>query len=286
MPAIALSRLKSLSDGGSFMIDVKYEASRPVMSNTLFIQNTNTDIAIYENSQALQSRMVKLNWTNRNFRQEKDDIDFDLKELLGNPALGIPANEEFIEAFLSVAIFETPYFKQFTIPKEVQADTNELLNENDQVKGYIDFLELQGVTQLPYLNIKTEHARYTNWLADTNSSAKPLKIKNFSKEFSRHINELGFKECEDLYRPVSFSNLDYNNEVINNITGYEINEYSKRKTVSKYWFNPSNLINKNSVNVNNELDINSAVDVQKYYYLAYEQNEVSIIDKYQSLIED
>lgn len=287
MPAESLSRLKSLSDGGSFLIDVKYEASRPVMSNALFIQNTNTDIAIYENTPALQSRLVKIEWTNRNFRQEKDDIDFDLKELLGNPTLGIPANEEFIEAFISLALNNTPYFKTFTIPKSVQEDTNQLLNENDQIQGFDEFLESQNVYELPYLNISSEHKRYEQWLLETNASAKPLKIKNFEKEMDKKLSTRGYVKI-DRRRPSSFSKLDYNINTINSLTEYNINE--KQKIQTKFWFNSKNVIKDTSINYdeldNLQLDPYKAKDIQLYYYLAQEKIETIIIDKYMDMFED
>lgn len=288
MPAIALSRLKSLSDGGSFLIDVKYEASRPVMSNALFIQNTNTDIAIYENNQALMSRMVKLNWTNRNFRQ-KNDLEFDLKELLGNPALGIPANEAFIEAMISIALLETPYFKKFTIPKEVEEDTMEMLAENDQVQAFIDFLDMQGVLQLPYLALTSMHKRYEVWLKDTNPSANPLKIRNFKKEFEHKLLLKGYKLYNDgnWVRPGSLSTLQYNNDVINYLTEYNIEEKARSNTT--IFVNEQNVISESSVTNFKELDSVdkfNPIHQMIYQHLAYTEKDVTTIDKFNELMED
>lgn len=283
LPPLSLSRLKSLTDSGSFLIDVKYQASRPVSTNALFIQNTNTDMSIYENNQALLSRIMKIEWTNENFRETKNELDYDLKSLIGNTSDEKTINKEFIEAIISLAIYNVPYFKQFTIPESVKADTQNMLNENDQVKDYVDFLNEQGVLDLPYINVSTEHKRYELRLADINPSAKPLKIKNFIKEFEKHLTKKGFIKCPERKYPTSFSLLDYNNVAINNITDYTLNE--KKKIKANYYYNSHNKIQLNKSG-QYDLKVDNAKDVMLYYYLAYELTDVDILEKYNNTFEE
>lgn len=282
MPAIALSRLKSLTDSGSFMIDVKYEASRNVATDALFIQNTNTDLAIYENNPALASRFVKLDWTNHDFRQDKDELEFDLKEMIGNPNKNQSPDVEFIEAFISEVIHSTKYFKSFTIPEKVKNATQEMLSENDQIHAYVEFLEDQGILNLPYLNSSTEYKRYVEWLHEQNPSAKPMKAKKFNLEFTTKLVNKGYIRLTNRKMPSSISKIDYNNQVINRMTDFNIVE--KQRTHAYFFYNKNNLIKVDPDIKDVELDTNDPIDLQKIYYLIDECANVFIADKYSELM--
>lgn len=158
-------------------------------------------------------------------------------------------------------------------------DTKQLLSDNDQVEGYVAFLEEQGLLNLPYLNISTEYKRFVSWLSNVNPSASAPKIITFSKEFIHKLVIKGFILIDKQRRAKSFKSIDYNNDVNNALTEYPVNE--KVKSTARFLENKKNLIDAKSIDVENvELSTDNAKDIMLSCYLAYEENELSIIDKF------
>lgn len=168
---------------------------------------------------------------------------------------------------------------EFRSKPDTDTDTKQLLSNNDHVEGYVTFLEEQGLLNLPYLNISSEYKRFVNWLSNVNPSASAPKIITFSKELINKLVRYGYVKLDKQRRARSFKSIDYNNDVNNALSEYPVNE--KARSSARFLENKKNLIDAKSIDVENvELSTDNAKDVMLYCYLAYEENELSIIDKF------
>lgn len=183
-----LSRFKILTSGGSLSVGVKYMPNKLIQSNSLKIQNTNTDIKFFENNPAIKDRILYLNWPHYNFRRNPI-TDFNLDQLIGKNG---PPNNDFMIALLSYIIHTTDYFEHFDVTNKMRNDLEEVINENDTVLQH--YLNLKDIGLLQYSHIPSliiyEH--YKKWLKIVNPSAKPMHQRGYTKKIHQYFKDDGY----------------------------------------------------------------------------------------------
>ena len=94
-----LSRFKEFTQGEGFQIEVKYKPNQLCYTNGLKIQNTNSDIAFFENSRAIKRRLIVFNWTDQDFSKlTTDDSEFNLEDLVNGNS---DKSKRFYEALIA-----------------------------------------------------------------------------------------------------------------------------------------------------------------------------------------
>lgn len=181
---VALSNLKSIVTGDPISLPMKYSHNVVVQTNALFIQGTNTDLSFYENNPATKSRMIKIDWSTIDFRSEKPlDITFNLDELMNK--------QSFIDEWMRMTLQKVEYFEDFSIPESVKRSTEEMIEENDTIKQFLDdiFYKIDGFKEIP---IKTLFLLYEKWKKVTNPNSGSMKLQTFTKQLKSKESEYGF----------------------------------------------------------------------------------------------
>lgn len=189
---IALSNLKSITTGDPLSLPVKYAENVTIQSNALFVQGTNTDISFFENNPALKSRMIVVDWTTTNFREEKpSDITFNLDELLDD--------QLFRDVLGKLCIEKIVDFTDFIIPESVKHATNEMIESNDTIKQFLDdvYPMIDGFEMIP---INVLYSSYIKWLKLTNPNGGKMKMRTFTKSLQSYCEQYEFDLSESSKR--------------------------------------------------------------------------------------
>ena len=195
-----------------------------VQTKALMMQNTNTDVNFYENTTALKSRILIIHWPNYNFR-DNPITEFDLDALLGLKT-GSTLDNEFMEAIFHYIIFNTEYFNKFSITKQMQENTNELLASNDTINMFLDDLDEKGVLQYSYIPSKAIYEYYKDWLKINNPGAKPMKSKEFNQRLNKDLRKLNYTK-NVVKRIRSIKNYEFNSKLLMTMNDMNTNSYIK-----------------------------------------------------------
>ena len=258
VPGKALARLKSLITGAIINLNVKFMPNKLVQTKALMMQNTNTDVNFYENTTALKSRILIIHWPNYNFR-DNPITEFDLDALLGLKT-GSTLDNDFMEAIFHYIIFNTEYFNKFSITKQMQENTNELLASNDTINMFLNDLDEKGVLQYPYIPNKPIYEYYKDWLRINNPGAKPMKNREFSQKLNKQLKEIGYETV--------------NQKRINKIKNYEFNS-KLLMTIND--LNPNNYIKSNFYNMIQSNDTSNLLFNKELYFNDNDVSEVTNI---------
>lgn len=234
-----LSNLKSIITGDPLSVAVKYQDNTVIQTNAVIIQATNTDISVFENNAALKSRLILIHWTNDDFRSKKSEIEFDLNLLM--------KDQSFIDDWAMMCLEKVKYFNEFTIPESVKKATEEMIENNDTIKQFMDeyWYRINKFKKIP---IKLLYASYSKWCKDVNPNGGLMKLQTFTKEIAKHSstyqfnvsdrsNRTSFKTdkfiqllknlCDLQHQEIDLSKQLYL-ESLSQFTTYEIEQFSKQ----------------------------------------------------------
>lgn len=184
-----LGRFKQLTTGEGFQIPVKYQDNQICVCFGLKIQNTNTEISIFENSDAMERRLISFQWTNENFSKlNKSTTGFNLDELIGTDQY--KGDDDFYSIVLLNILENYKDFDEFIIPKSTKEKTLNMLNNSDQV--YMFFSELYEQDQLifEYEPINFLYERYKIW--SKQNGTQTLQSNQFSKRLIKVAERFGY----------------------------------------------------------------------------------------------
>ena len=201
-----ISRFKQLATGEGFQIPVKYKDNQICLCFGLKIQNTNTEISIFENSTAIKRRLISFPWTNVNFSKlTKDDLGFNLDELIGTDRL--PGNPDFYSVVLLNLLENYTDFESFTVPTSASTKTKEMLDNADQVYMFFKELVEQDLVPFKVQPLNDLYERYKYW-SKLNGS-KTMKMIPFSRRLIKVAEEFGYTMSD---KRSSIKSLEKNND--------------------------------------------------------------------------
>lgn len=229
-----LSRFKEFTQGEGFQIEVKYKPNQLCYTNGLKIQNTNSDIAFFENSRAIKRRLIVFNWTNKDFTQlTDDDSDFNLDELVNGES---EKSNRFYEALIADMFANIEYFDKFiTLQSSVEYTENMVANA-DQVYAFMSYLQDQDLLIFNKLPVTILYQMYVLWMKLENPGSSPLKRRGFTGRITKLAGQFGYTYEKEQTRLSSISLLDFNAEFINSVyfdNNIKYNRYETTTYLSK-----------------------------------------------------
>ena len=184
-----LGRFKQLTTGEGFQIPVKYQDNQICLCFGLKIQNTNTEISIFENSDAMERRLISFQWTNQNFSKlNKLSTGFNLDELIGTDQY--KGEDHFYSIVLLNILENYKDFDEFIIPKSAKEKTLNMLNNADQVYMFFNELHEQDQLIFEYEPINFLYERYKFW--SKQNGTQTLQSNQFSKRLIKVAEKFGY----------------------------------------------------------------------------------------------
>ena len=241
----ALTNYKTLISGNALSVPVKYEPNRIIQTNGVWVQMMNDDPKIYEANEAMIDRTILLRIKGKNYRRERK-LDNAIAEIakrldeyikpLGN------CDTEFIDEFISEIIDQVEYFDQFTVTKEMENETEQMINESNWAYNFIEDAKSRGLFNFSI--IPTSHmSKFVKFhLIENNESMMMPSSQTINKELEPLMKQLGYKLSgkNETLRIDYIPKLEYNtnfiqDEIYENIT-------LSQKTTSRYWVSNKPLI--------------------------------------------
>ena len=186
-----LSNIKSIVTGDPISVPVKYQDNTIIQTNALIIQATNTEPNLFENNAAMKSRLLVINWTNEDFRSKQTELTFNLDELM--------QDQSFIDDWVMMCLEKIEYFKHYDIPEIVKDATDEMIENNDTIKTFMDDIWYR-INKFEKIPIKLLYVAYQKWIKDNNPKGGIMKIHTFTKELNKKSDEYGFKKISNSFR--------------------------------------------------------------------------------------
>lgn len=246
----AITSYKTLVDGNALSVEVKYEPNRIIKTNAVWMQMMNEAPKISESGDAITDRTIFIHLTGTNHRRDTDDVakemSYRLRKYLGR--IDGNVDNEFISELASEILRTVPYFEEFTIPKNVEKDTNNMIYDNDWAYQFAEYAKEVGLFHFNGLRLSELISMVKQFIIDTNPSMKMPSSKLISKSITPYLEKNGFILSDKLSRPLSC--LDYNNDVVNE---YMFENVPVKKTPSKVFWNVSPEIDDTTVSKFKEL---------------------------------
>lgn len=220
-----LSRFKEFTLGEPFQIEVKYQPNRLCKTLGLKVQNTNSDVAFFENSQAIKRRLIVFNWTDEDFSKLSNGfLNFNLDELVGT--IGKP-DSKFYEALIAYMFEDIVYFNQFIQLKESEDYKNEMVANADQVYRFLVWMKEQELMLMVKYPTNALYQMYVGWMKDENQGSAPLKRRGFTDRLIKLVNKFGYEFVNERKKISSFSLKDFNIDLINKLYFNNLLKYNK-----------------------------------------------------------
>lgn len=249
----AITSYKTLVDGNALSVEVKYEPNRIIKTNAVWMQMMNEAPKISESGEAITDRTIFIHLTGTNHRRDTDDVakemSYRLRKYLGR--IDGEVDNEFISELASEILRTVPYFEEFTIPKNVEKDTNNMIYDNDWAYQFAEYAKEVGLFHFNGLRLSELISMVKQFIIDTNPSMKMPSSKLISKSITPYLEKNGFVLSDKLSRPLSC--LDYNNDVVNE---YMFENVPVKKTPSKVFWNVSPEIDDTTISEFKELIAN------------------------------
>ena len=241
----ALTNYKVLVSGNALSVPVKYEPNRIIETNGVWVQMMNDDPKIYEANEAMQDRTILLRIKGKNYRRERrlDEVVAEISKRLDEyiKPLG-NCDNEFIDEFISEIIDQVEYFDDYTITKEMEAETEKMINESNWAYNFIEDAKERNLFNFSI--IPTSHmSKFVKfYLSENNESMMMPSSQTINKELEPLMKQLGYKLSgkNETFRTDYIPKLEYNQEFIEGEI-YENIKLSKRGT-SRYWISDKPII--------------------------------------------
>ena len=232
----AITSYKTLVDGNALSVEVKYEPNRIIKTNAVWMQMMNEAPKISESGDAITDRTIFIHLTGTNHRRDTDEVakemSYRLRKYLGR--IDGEVDNEFISELASEILRTVPYFEEFTIPKNVEKDTNNMIYDNDWAYQFAEYAKEAGLFHFNGLRLSELISMVKQFIIDTNPSMKMPSSKLISKSITPYVEKNGYVLSDKLSRPLPC--LDYNNDVVNE---YMFENIPVKKTPSKVFWNVS-----------------------------------------------
>lgn len=246
----AITSYKTLVDGNALSVEVKYEPNRIIKTNAVWMQMMNEAPKISESGDAITDRTIFIHLTGTNHRRDTDEVakemSYRLRKYLGR--IDGEVDNEFISELASEILRTVPYFEEFTIPKNVEKDTNNMIYDNDWAYQFAEYAKEVGLFHFNGLRLSELISMVKQFIIDTNPSMKMPSSKLISKSITPYLEKNGYVLSDKLSRPLPY--LDYNNDVVNE---YMFENIPVKKTPSKVFWNVSPEIDDTTVSEFKEL---------------------------------
>lgn len=246
----AITSYKTLVDGNALSVEVKYEPNRIIKTNAVWMQMMNEAPKISESGDAITDRTIFIHLTGTNHRRDTDEVakemSYRLRKYLGR--IDGEVDNEFISELASEILRTVPYFEEFTIPKNVEKDTNNMIYDNDWAYQFAEYAKEVGLFHFNGLRLSELISMVKQFIIDTNPSMKMPSSKLISKSITPYLEKNGYVLSDKLSRPLPC--LDYNNDVVNE---YMFENIPVKKTPSKVFWNVSPEIDDTTVSEFKEL---------------------------------
>lgn len=248
-----ITNFKTLVDGNALSVAVKYEPNRIIKTNAVWVQLMINSKHIRQNNKPITDRTIFIHLTGTNHRRDTDEVakemSYRLRKYLGR--IDGNVDNEFISELASEILRTVPYFEEFTIPKNVAKDTNNMIYDNDWAYQFAEYAKEVGLFHFNGLRLSELISMVKQFIIDTNPSMKMPSSKLISKSITPYLEKNGFILSDKLSRPLSC--LDYNNDVVNE---YMFENVPVKKTPSKVFWNVSPEIDDTTVSEFKELIAN------------------------------
>ena len=234
----ALTNYKTLVSGNALSVPVKYEPNRIIQTNGVWVQMMNDDPKIYEANEAMIDRTILLRIKGKNYRRERK-LDNAIAEIakrldeyikpLGN------CDTEFINEFISEIIDQVEYFDDYAITKEMEDETEQMINESNWAYNFIEDAKERGLFNFSIIPSSHMSKFVKFYLIENNESMMMPSSQTINKELESLMKQLGYKLSgkNEKLTSKSIPKLEYNQELIEDEI-YENINLAKRVT-SRYW---------------------------------------------------
>ena len=207
----AITNYKTLVDGRAISVEVKYEPNRVIKTNATWVQMMNEPPKIYEIGKAITDRTIFIHLTGTNHRNETDEAAREmarrLDEYLDKENKGI-INQDFIDAIASYLLDTIEPFKEFTIPKEVKQDTENMVSESNWMHQFINYATEVGLFEFNELRQSTIISCVEIFIKEHNSGMRMPSSRKIIKAWKDLAESVGFSEIDMRSRKLNL--LDFN----------------------------------------------------------------------------
>lgn len=207
----AITNYKTLVDGQAISVNVKFEHNRVIKTNATWVQMMNEPPKIYEIGKAITDRTIFIHLTGTNHRNETDEAAREmarrLDEYLDKENKGI-INQDFIDAIASYLLDTIEPFKEFTIPKEVKQDTEDMVSENNWMYQFINYATEVGLFEFNELRQSTIVSCVEIFLKEHNSGMRMPSSRTIIREWKNLAESVGFSEVDMRSRKLNL--MDFN----------------------------------------------------------------------------
>lgn len=241
----ALTNYKTLVSGNALSVPVKYEPNRVIQTNAVWVQMMNDDPKIYEANDAMIDRTILIKIKGKNYRRERklDEVVAEISKRLDEyiKPLG-NCNTEFIEEFISEIIDQVEYFDHFTITKEMEAKTEQMINESNWVYNFIEDTNARGLFNFKIIPTSHVSKFVKYYLAENNESMMMPSSQTINKELESLMLKYGYKLSakDKMINVETLDKLDYNMKFIQDEIYNNIMLPPKSKT--RYWYKDETVI--------------------------------------------
>lgn len=228
-----ITNFKTLVDGNALSVEVKYEPNRIIKTKAVWLQMMTNSKNIRKYNKVITDRTIFINLTGKNHNYDTaKEMSYRLRKYLGR--IDGNVDNEFISELASEILRTVPYFEEFTIPKNVAKDTNNMIYDNDWAYQFAKYAKEVGLFHFNGLRLSELISMVKQFIIDTNPSMKMPSSKLISKSITPYVEKNGYVLSDKLSRPLSC--LDYNNDIVNE---YMFENVPVKKTPSKVFWNVS-----------------------------------------------
>lgn len=191
-----IQNYKALVTGSTLSVPVKYKPNRTVQTNGAFVQMMNDDSTFYEANEAMLDRTVLIPIKGKNYNCERE-LDETIVEVsrkldkyirpLGN------CDQEFVDEFISEIIDTVDYFEDYTIPKEIEKRTEDIINDGSWAHQIIEDAKNKGLFNSAIIPISHMTKYVESYLRENNSDMIRPSTRTITKEIEPLMNKLGYK---------------------------------------------------------------------------------------------
>lgn len=182
----SLSNLKSLTSYEYIQVSQKYLSNKKIRTKALILQNTNTNIKFFENSSAINRRMIYKIWPAKNFHNNKVNLNgYKLEDLL---KYNHPKHQLFMETIISYIYFKINYFQEFDKPLDTNVLNELMLSQSDSTYQFLEYLEeIEFIQYQPIILLRPLYEYYKDWLKLNNPGTKIPSSRTFIMKFKDNL---------------------------------------------------------------------------------------------------
>ena len=191
-----IQNYKALVTGSTLSVPVKYKPNRTVQTNGAFVQMMNDDSTFYEANEAMLDRtvLIPIKGKNYNCEREHDETIAEVSRKLDKYIRPLGnCDQEFVDEFISEIIDTVDYFEDYTIPKEIEKRTEDIINDGSWAHQIIEDAKNKGLFNSAIIPVSHMTKYVESYLRENNSDMIRPSTRTITKEIEPLMNKLGYK---------------------------------------------------------------------------------------------